>query len=52
MGDIPDKGVINKVVILSKRNELGILSTLAPTPFKFEGKHMLVLKGMAINEVP
>ena len=42
---LPDKGVINKVVILSKRNELGILSNFAPTPFKFEGKTYASVEG-------
>ncbi|MCB0394939.1 MAG: NADAR family protein [Bdellovibrionales bacterium] len=32
-------------VILSKRNELGILSNFAPTAFKFEGKQYASLEG-------
>ena len=32
-------------VILSKRNELGILSNFAPTPFEFEGKKYASLEG-------
>jgi predicted NAD-dependent protein-ADP-ribosyltransferase YbiA (DUF1768 family) len=32
-------------VILSKRNELGILSNFAPTPFTFRGKHYASLEG-------
>jgi hypothetical protein len=32
-------------VILSKRNELGILSNFAPTPFEFHGKHYASLEG-------
>jgi len=32
-------------VILSKRNELGLLSNFAPTPFVFHGKHYASLEG-------
>jgi hypothetical protein len=32
-------------VILSKRNELGILSNFAPTPFVFHSKHYASLEG-------
>src|SRR2546421_3067851 len=32
-------------VILSKRNELGLLSNFAPTPFTFRGKHYASLEG-------
>ena len=32
-------------VILSKRNELGLLSNFAPTPFVFRGKHYASLEG-------
>ena len=32
-------------VILSKRNELGVLSNLAPTPFEFHGKKYASLEG-------
>src|SRR5882762_5714681 len=32
-------------VILSKRNELGLLSNLAPTPFEFHGKKYASLEG-------
>ena len=32
-------------VILSKRNELGLLSNFAPTPFKFRGKNYGSLEG-------
>lgn len=32
-------------VILSKRNELGILSNFAPTPFDYRGKHYASLEG-------
>jgi predicted NAD-dependent protein-ADP-ribosyltransferase YbiA (DUF1768 family) len=32
-------------VILSKRNELGVLSNLAPTPFTFRGKRYASLEG-------
>src|SRR6185369_15491559 len=32
-------------VILSKRNELGILSNFAPTPFTFHGKRYASLEG-------
>src|SRR2546423_15610192 len=32
-------------VILSKRNELGLLSNFAATPFKFRGKHYASLEG-------
>lgn len=32
-------------VILSKRNELGLLSNFAPTPFTFHGKHYTSLEG-------
>jgi predicted NAD-dependent protein-ADP-ribosyltransferase YbiA (DUF1768 family) len=32
-------------VILSKRNELGLLSNFAPTPFTFHGKHYASLEG-------
>lgn len=34
----PHLGIKNKTVILSKRNELGLLSNFAPTPIDFEGK--------------
>jgi predicted NAD-dependent protein-ADP-ribosyltransferase YbiA (DUF1768 family) len=33
-------------VILSKRNELGILSNFAPTPFEFRGKKYASLEGL------
>ena len=32
-------------VILSKRNELGLLSNFSPTPFTFHGKHYASLEG-------
>lgn len=32
-------------VILSKRNELGLLSNFAPTPFTFRGKRYASLEG-------
>src|SRR5437588_11958893 len=32
-------------VILSKRNELGLLSNFAATPFNFRGKHYASLEG-------
>ncbi len=32
-------------VILSKRNELGLLSNFAPTPFVFHGKRYASLEG-------
>jgi predicted NAD-dependent protein-ADP-ribosyltransferase YbiA (DUF1768 family) len=32
-------------VILSKRNELGILSNFAPTPFTFHGRHYASVEG-------
>src|SRR6516164_10765204 len=32
-------------VILSKRNELGLLSNFAPTPFTFHGKRYASLEG-------
>ncbi|HMG73017.1 MAG TPA: hypothetical protein VK582_05905 [Pyrinomonadaceae bacterium] len=33
-------------VILSKRNELGLLSNFAPTPFVFRGKRYASLEGL------
>ena len=42
---LPEAGVPNKTLILSKRNELGILSNFAPTPFNFEGKSYASLEG-------
>jgi hypothetical protein len=33
-------------VILSKRNELGLLSNLAATPFEYRGKHYASLEGL------
>ena len=32
-------------VILSKRNELGLLSNFAPTPFMYKGKHYASMEG-------
>jgi len=42
---LPDKGTIGRSVVLSKRNELGILSNFAPTPIVFEGKKYASLEG-------
>ena len=42
---LPQSGVLNKTVILSKRNELGILSNFAATPFKFDGKNYGSVEG-------
>ncbi|MEO5804604.1 MAG: NADAR family protein [Verrucomicrobiota bacterium] len=41
----PQEGVCGKVVILSKRNELGLLSNFAATPFTFRGKRYASLEG-------
>lgn len=43
---LPNAGVIGESVILSKRNELGILSNFAPTPIKFEGKTYPGIEGL------
>ena len=42
---LPDEGIINKKVILSKRNELGILSNFAPTSFIYKDKKYASLEG-------
>ncbi|MAW07288.1 MAG: hypothetical protein CME61_03285 [Halobacteriovoraceae bacterium] len=42
---LPEAGIPNKTLILSKRNELGVLSNFAPTPFYFEGKNYASLEG-------
>ena len=42
---LPEEGVPNKTLILSKRNELGILSNFAPTSFSFKGKSYASLEG-------
>lgn len=41
----PQEGLPGKEVILSKRNELGLLSNFAATPFTFRGKHYASLEG-------
>ncbi len=41
---LPQEAGTNEV-ILSKRNELGLLSNLAPTPFEFHGKKYASLEG-------
>lgn len=43
---LPQKGERGKSVILSKRNELGILSNFAPTPIVFEGKTFQGIEGL------
>lgn len=43
---LPEAGEKGKTLILSKRNELGILSNFAPTPIKFEGKTYPGLEGL------
>lgn len=43
---LPQAGEPGKSVILSKRNELGILSNFAPTPIKFEGKTYQGIEGL------
>lgn len=42
---LPQAAEHGKTVILSKRNELGILSNFAPTPFIFEGKKYASIEG-------
>ncbi len=42
---LPDAGELGKTLILSKRNELGILSNFAATPIFFEGKNYASLEG-------
>ena len=41
----PHTAIKNKEVVLSKRNELGILSNFAPTPFVLDGKKYASLEG-------
>lgn len=41
----PQAGAPGKVVILSKRNELGLLSNFSATPFMFRGKRYASLEG-------
>lgn len=43
---LPEKGEVGKSVILSKRNELGILSNFAATPFVYEGKKYASIEGV------
>jgi predicted NAD-dependent protein-ADP-ribosyltransferase YbiA (DUF1768 family) len=43
---LPDAGIVGKTVILSKRNELGILSNFAKTSFSFEGKNYPGIEGL------
>ncbi|MBI2519065.1 MAG: NADAR family protein [Bdellovibrio sp.] len=43
---LPDAGVRNKSVILSKRHELGILSNFAPTPILLNGKQYASVEGL------
>lgn len=43
---LPQEGEKDKSVILSKRNELGILSNFAPTPIAFEGKTYPGIEGL------
>jgi len=42
---LPEEGVFGESVILSKRNELGILSNFAATPFIYEGRSYASLEG-------
>lgn len=42
----PATGIPGKSVVLSKRNELGLLSNFAPTPFKFKGKSYKSVEGL------
>ena len=50
---LPEEGVYGESVILSKRNELSILSNFAPTSsFVMDGKSMLPSKALAVYEVP
>jgi hypothetical protein len=42
---LPQAGIPCESVILSKRNELGILSNFAATPFNFEGTHYASVEG-------
>lgn len=42
---LPQSGENGKTVILSKRNELGILSNFAPTPFVYEKKKYASVEG-------
>lgn len=42
---LPEEGEVGKVLILSKRNELGILSNFAPTPFLFRNTNYASLEG-------
>ena len=42
---LPQSGENGKTVILSKRNELGILSNFAPTPFVYEKKKYASMEG-------
>jgi predicted NAD-dependent protein-ADP-ribosyltransferase YbiA (DUF1768 family) len=41
----PDSAIKNKELIVSKRNELGILSNFAHTPFTFRGKTYQSIEG-------
>ena len=43
---LPEEGVYGESVILSKRNELGILSNFAPTPFVLDGKEYASVEGL------
>ena len=43
---LPQAAEKGKSVILSKRNELGILSNFAPTPISFEGKTYQGIEGL------
>ena len=43
---LPQAGTPGKVVILSKRNELGILSNFAATPFELDGVKYASLEGL------
>ena len=42
---LPDQGISGKTLILSKRNELGILSNFAATPIIYEGTKYASLEG-------
>ena len=42
---LPEQGEMGKTLILSKRNELGVLSNFASTPFLFKNKHYASLEG-------
>lgn len=43
---LPEEGVFGESVILSKRNELGILSNFASTPFEMDGKWYASVEGL------